>query len=188
MLHQNVKAQGFRVLNEDEIGAVCGGFSDNILVTAPSSNSNSSSLFWAASTNPFNPYYMGGDYEREQEWLQNQEGMYEWQQQGATNATPAQPPQQPPGLPQCPPTNSRTAAETAAAATFIVPHLVSAARVLIAGEAGAVVVAELVASSIGFFPLLAGAAVVGAGVYAYDRYSGGQVSNFADRYIFQICE
>jgi hypothetical protein len=25
MLHQNVKAQGFRVLNEDEIGAVCGG-------------------------------------------------------------------------------------------------------------------------------------------------------------------
>jgi hypothetical protein len=75
MLHQNVKAQGFRVLNEDEIGAVCGGFGDNILVTAPSSNSNSSALFWAASTNPFNPYYMGGDYEREQESLQAMEAM-----------------------------------------------------------------------------------------------------------------
>jgi hypothetical protein len=36
MLHQNVKAQGFRVLNEDEIGAVCGGVGD-LTITAPSS-------------------------------------------------------------------------------------------------------------------------------------------------------
>jgi RHS repeat-associated protein len=92
-----------------------------------------------------------------------------------------------PKPPGCPPGDSETYGETAATLTFVTPHLWSAGRALVAGEGGLVVATELVASSIGFLPLLAGAAVVGLGVYAYDRYSGGKISNFANRHIFKTC-
>jgi hypothetical protein len=97
MLHQNVKAQGFRVLNEDEIGAVCGGVGD-ITVTARRQNSFSGGGFNGTIENDFSYIFAlaQGAADSVLDNLYNLPG-FDWAAFEATNATPAQPPQPPAG-------------------------------------------------------------------------------------------
>jgi hypothetical protein len=101
MLHQSVKAQGFRVLNEDEIGAVCGGMDEfqerDIEVYGGGSDrgfGGGSSSGWMFDGGGSTQFGSGFGTAR-----------YNWAFMSAlddvttpdANATPAQPPQQPAG-------------------------------------------------------------------------------------------
>jgi hypothetical protein len=155
MLHQNVKAQGFRVLNEDEIGAVCGGFGDTIFVNAQRNASTGGGFGGGSGYSDSFGFSLAGRVAQEMmDDLDN--SMFDWDGLDA-NATPAQPPQQPPGAPK-----TSELCQAAAGAKAIGEVVMTASGVVLAYGAltGPLAPATETAASLSF---LAGGAIWGMG-------------------------
>jgi hypothetical protein len=161
MLHQNVKAQGFRVLSECEIGAVCGGMDEfqerDIEVNGWGSDrgfgggGGSGWMFDGGGTTQFGSGFGTA--------------RYNWAFMSAlddvttpdANATPAPPPQQPPGAPK-----TSELCQAAAGGKAIGEVVMTASGVVLAYGAltGPLAPATETAASLSF---LAGGAIWGMG-------------------------